>query len=142
MDFPYEGQRRDRKKKRKMKRRPTFSKSTAQRIHAKRSFQKRLGVKLTPELRRELVDKILSKRADLVYKQSNRVSIFDVDHEIKGKQKVLRLVFDKMRKNIITTLNNLPNPTNAKHEFSLRGIPDYEEDSDELKHNDVQRKSK
>lgn len=136
MTFPYEEKRRDRKKKRRMKQRPTISKSTAQRVHAKRSFKKRLGVNLTPELRRELVDKILSKKAELIHKQSNRVSIFDVNHKIKGKQEVLRLVFDKMRKNIITTLNNLPDPENVKHQFGLRGTQENEKDSNGLKHND------
>ena len=102
--------RRKNKKKhqKRMKRyRPTTSKSTAQRAHAKHKFMTRVGIKLTSELRRELATKILSKEAELIHKQSNRVSIYDVEHEIEGKKVVFRLVFDRMRKNIVTILNNL-----------------------------------
>lgn len=101
------------------KRRPTVSKSTAQRVHAKRKFMQRVGVKLTPELRRELAGKILSKEAELVHKQSNRVSIYDVEHEIEGKREIFRLVFDQMRRNIVTILNNLDEPENVKHQYGL-----------------------
>jgi len=111
--------RRKSKKKQQMKRfRPTVSKSTAQRIHAKRKFMKRVGIKLTSELRRELANKILSKNAELVRKQSNRVSIYDVNHTVEGKSKTFRLVFDKMRRNIVTILNNLERPEDVKHQIN------------------------
>jgi hypothetical protein len=106
----------NRKKQRKLKKyRPTISKSTAQRIHAKRKFMKRVGIQLTPELRRELSTKILTRKAELVQKQSNRISIYDVKHTVKGKSETFRLVFDRMRKNIVTILNNLDkHPCNMK----------------------------
>lgn len=111
----------NRKKLRQMKKyRPTISKSTAQRAHAKRKFMSRVGIKLTSELRRELATKILSKEAELVYKQSNRISIYDVEYKVKGKKEIFRLVFDRMRKNIVTILNNLDEPENAKHQHGLR----------------------
>jgi len=113
---------RSRKREQSKKFRPTVSKSTAQRIHAKRRFEKRTGIKLTPKLRRELSAKILSKttEAELVYKQSNRVSIYDVEHEVEGKREIFRLVFDRMRKNIVTILNNLDEPKDARHQFGAK----------------------
>lgn len=113
------GRNNKRRLQRMKKRRPTVLKSTAQRMHAKRKFLQRVGIKLTPELRRELSDKILSKEAELVHKQSNRVSIYDVEHEIKGKKETFRLVFDLMRRNIVTILNNLEEPENVKHQYGL-----------------------
>jgi len=107
-------------RRKQLKHRPTISKSTAQRIHAKRRFAMRTGLILTHELRRELSTKILERKAKLVEKQSNRVSIYDVEHKIKGKSEVFRLVFDKMRKNIVTILDNLDESQDAEHQLELR----------------------
>jgi len=135
----FETRRMSKRKRRRIKRtRPTVSKSTAQRIHAKRKFLLRVGVELTSELRRDLVNKILSKEAGLVSKQSNRVSIYDVKHVAEGKEKVFRLVFDKMRKNIVTILNNLERPENVEHKLGLKNASEL--NSEENLHKSEEKK--
>jgi len=127
MYYKSDKRRKNKRKRQRMKRfRPTISKSTAQRVHAKRKFMSRVGIKLTPELRRRLSDKILAKEAELVHKQSNRISIYDVEHDIEGQKRTFRLVFDRMRKNIVTILNNLDSPKNAKHQFNPKEIENEE----------------
>jgi len=112
------GRKSKRKRKRMMRAKPTISKGTAQRIHAKNKFMSRVGIKLTPELRRELASKITTKEAELIRKQSNRISIYDVDHEIEGKKRTFRLVFDKMRRNIVTILNNLGDHEDVEYKIN------------------------
>jgi len=120
------GRKSKRKRKRMMRAKPTISKSTAQRIHAKNKFMSRVGIKLTPELRRELASKITTKKAELIRKQSNRISIYDVDHEIEGKKRTFRLVFDKMRRNIVTILNNLDGADDVKHKINHKKVNNEE----------------
>lgn len=84
------------------------SKKDLQKKHAKRRFQTRVGISLTKELHNILVKKIQKGQAVKFEKQSNRVSIWDINvlgmfpdnPEIKD----LRVVYDSNTKNIVTLL--------------------------------------
>lgn len=84
------------------------SKKELQKRHAKKRFQTRLGISLTNELHNFLVRKIQKGEAVKVEKQSNRVSIWDID--VRGLFKenpeidFLRVVYDSNTKNIVTLL--------------------------------------
>lgn len=84
------------------------TKKELQKRHAKRRFQARLGIPLTQELHNFLVKKIQNNEAVKVEKQSNRVSVWDIN--IKGlllnnpEIDFVRVVYDSNTKNIVTTL--------------------------------------
>ena len=84
-------------------------KSYAQGRHAERRFLQRTGIVLTHELHGRLTAKIQRDDSDVVFveKQSNRVSVWDVTHKVEGEKITFRIVYDKMRRNIITVLNNV-----------------------------------
>ena len=86
----------NKKKRRKIKR----TKEQSQNIHARRRFQERFGIFLTKELKAEILQTIHKGFASFVEKQSNRISLFDVT--IKGS--TIRVVYDKVRKNIVSAL--------------------------------------
>ena len=77
-----------------------MNKSRAQRSHAKRRFYERFGILLNRKDRQNLINQIQGNRAKFVEKESNRVSLWDV--MVKGK--IIRVVYDKDRKNIVTAL--------------------------------------
>lgn len=85
-----------------------MSKKDLQKKHAKRRFQTRIGISLTQELHTLLVKKIQRGEAVKFEKQSNRVSIWDINvlgmfpdnPEIDS----LRVVYDQNTKNIVTIL--------------------------------------
>ena len=85
-----------------------MSKKDLQKKHAKRRFQTRVGISLTKELHNILVKKIQKGQAVKFEKQSNRVSIWDINvfgmfpdnPEIDS----LRVVYDQNTKNIVTIL--------------------------------------
>lgn len=91
------------KKKRKL-----IGKDRAQWIHVRKRCLQRTGIEMTKELSNQLVSKITTghPEAEFIEKQSNRVTIWDIKHEIDGEDFVFRAVYDKMRKNIVTILNN------------------------------------
>jgi len=68
--------------------------------HAKRRFKARLGLKLTPKLYASMIQDIQGGQAELVDKQSNRVSIFRL--EVDGH--TVKVVYDKHTKAIVTVL--------------------------------------
>jgi len=84
-------------------------KDKAQWIHVKRKCLNRLGVEMTRELHNILIKKIKmgSSDAEFVEKQSNRITVWKVRHSIAGKDIIFHMVYDKMRKNIVTILNNV-----------------------------------
>lgn len=86
-----------------------LGKSYAQERHAERRFLQRTGIVLTTELHGRLTAKIRKDDSDAVFveKQSNRVSVWDVTHKLEGKKITFRIVYDKMRRNIVTVLNNV-----------------------------------
>jgi hypothetical protein len=70
----------------------------------------RFGIKLTDQLRNTLVKKIQACQGHCVEKQSNRVSVWDVNHE--GHE--FRLVYDKVHKTLVTFLKRDMNPDFSK----------------------------
>lgn len=99
----------------KKKKKVRAGKAYAQRKHAKRRFLQRTGILLTRELHDQLIAKISEGSSDAVFveKQSNRVSVWDVTHKVGDYQKeemTFRVVYDKMRRNITTVLNNVGGP--------------------------------
>lgn len=86
-----------RKKKRKKVKR---TKEQSQNIHARRRFYQRFGIKLTKELKADIIRLIQQGFATHVEKQTNRVSLFDVFIE----DRIVRVVYDKHRKNIVSAL--------------------------------------
>ena len=81
-------------------RRKSMNKHTAQRSHAKRRFRERFEFDFNRHVRREFVRMVQAGEAVFVEKQSLRVSLFDIYHE--GNK--YRVVYDKLRKNIVTDL--------------------------------------
>lgn len=84
-------------------------KDKAQWIHVKRKCLNRLGVEMTRELHDTLIKKIRigSPGAEFVEKQSKRITVWKVEHKVGDKDIKFRVVYDKMRKNIVTILNNV-----------------------------------
>lgn len=75
-------------------------KGRRQRSHARRRAYERLGIVLTKELEAQVIHQIQSGRARLAWKQSHRVSVWEV--EIEGQ--LVRVPYDKDRKRIITIM--------------------------------------
>lgn len=81
------------------------SKNKSQKSHAKKRFNTRLGISLTPELHRFLIRKIQTNQAIRVEKQSNRISVWDIGvSEFLPNINELRVVYDCNTKNIVTLL--------------------------------------
>jgi hypothetical protein len=82
------------------------NKSESQVVHALRRAAERYGLELNESTYRELVNRIRkpgrkgNKPAILVERQSLRVSVWDID--LDGK--MVRVVYDRTRKNIVTFL--------------------------------------
>lgn len=77
-----------------------MTKLHSERAHAKMRFMERHNLDFNRHIRREFERLILCKQTHLIEKQSNRVSVHDVIYE----GKVYRVVWDRIRKTIITTL--------------------------------------
>ena len=73
------------------------SKKKAIRIHFQHRSIERAGVLLNEK---DLINKIQNGELEFIERQSNRVTVFRYHH----KEKTLRLVYDKTRKQIITVL--------------------------------------
>jgi hypothetical protein len=68
--------------------------------HAKKRFQKRFDIDLNANQYIQLVNRIKKGKADFVRRQSNRVTIWDMNFE--GKH--IRVVYDKKTSAIVTAL--------------------------------------
>jgi hypothetical protein len=77
-----------------------MKKKTCQNRHARRRAAARFGINMGPRFHEELVTAIQTGKASFVEKQSNRISVWDVDYE----GKVARIVYDRIRKQIVTFL--------------------------------------
>lgn len=82
------------------RRRKRGDKSTDQKWHAKHRMARRFGIHITDAQYADLVYQITSGKAWFIERQSNRVSKFWVF--LEGKQ--IPVVYDKMRKTIVTVL--------------------------------------
>jgi hypothetical protein len=94
------------------------SKKKSELRHCKRRFLERTGVDLTQQMHDCFLTLIHNsgvhpEKIAFVEKQSNRVTVWDVKHE----DKIYRCVYDKLRKQIVTVLNNTSaflEPTESK----------------------------
>ena len=75
---------------------PRGNKRKAQIKHAMRRARERFGVEVSPGVLHDYVRRIQNREAKFVERQSNRITVWDLD----GK----RLVYDKQRKMIVTIL--------------------------------------
>lgn len=77
-------------------------KRIAQRAHTRRRAQERYGVKLNKAAMAALIARIQSNRAKFVERQSNRITVWEVEHQSKR----MRVVYDTKRGTIVTCLPN------------------------------------
>jgi hypothetical protein len=76
------------------------SKGYAQQRHAKTRCKQRFGFEPTNDMLKQWKNMIIKHKAKFVYKQSNRVTVWDLEYN--GHE--LRVVYDKLRKTICTVL--------------------------------------
>lgn len=98
--------------RRKNKRNQKPSKVTCQKIHCKKRCLERFGFEPNRETFRTWVEAIQKGHVKLVYRQSNRVAIYDYNHY--GHK--MRLVYDKSRKVVCTVLTQDMDPTEIVEE--------------------------
>ena len=79
------------------------SKAHAQRVHAFNRCAQRNGVLLTDIELESMCKSIRNQEATFIKRQSNRVTIWDVDLA-NGTDKTVRVVYDKRTKQIVTFL--------------------------------------
>lgn len=96
----------------------TVNKSQAQRIHAKRRAEERYGLALNRQDLRDVADSI--QRGDAVHVQttSNRTSVHDVKH--KGIK--VRVVYDRIRHNVVTFLPLGDNTNTSVAQLAEQGL--------------------
>ncbi len=76
------------------------SKKKTLEAHAKRRFYERHGIKLTPEMNKNLIQQIQNGQAEHLEKQSNRISVF----KVQAEEQFIRVVYDRSRKVLVTAL--------------------------------------
>lgn len=77
-----------------------MSKTKSQKRHARLRAAERFGVGLTNQVHRDLVQEIQARKAQFVYKHSNRVTVWEL--EFAGQQAVV--AYDKSRKTVVTLI--------------------------------------
>lgn len=68
--------------------------------HARRRFKARFDISLNDNQYKQIVNRIKKGRADFVRRQSNRVTIWDLDFE----GQLIRVVYDKKTSAVVTAL--------------------------------------
>ena len=68
--------------------------------HARNRFQKRFDIRLNDNQYNQIVNRVKKGRASFVRRQSNRISLWDLDFE--GQR--IRVVYDKKTAAIVTAL--------------------------------------
>ena len=76
------------------------SKRRDQQLHARKRAQERLGLNLSVNRQNEIVGMIQRSECVFVRKDSNRVSVFDVEFE----QETFRVAYDRHRKSLATIM--------------------------------------
>lgn len=76
------------------------SKSKNQQRHARRRAMERFGIDLDQNARCSILSQIQNGRSILVRRQSNRVVV----HEVTVDSTTMHVVYDKIRKEIVTVL--------------------------------------
>lgn len=95
-----------------------MNKKRSEREHAKRRALERYDLTFTKTIRYALLDKIKRSDGTFLFRQSRRISIWEVDHE----NKKYRIVYDKDRKEIVTFLPpEEPLEQNTHHDIAVIG---------------------
>ena len=77
-----------------------MDKKKSERIHAKRRALERYDLNLTKVVRNQIKSKIQKNDGTFLYRQSRRVTIWEVAHE----NKMYKVVYDTLRGEIVTFL--------------------------------------
>lgn len=97
------------------------NKGKSQTDHTIRRLKERFGLKFTQQLRDHALHQIHSGKATFVLQQSLRVTVWDVDYDVKEHEIIdpllakvgpttLRFVHDAKRKTLVTALTTDMNP--------------------------------
>ena len=86
-------------------------KAKSQRIHAKKRAAERFGIELEDSAINRIITDIQSNRTEFLCKESNRISVHLID--LAGK--LVRCVYDKERKEIVTFMPFNSNTCLRKH---------------------------
>lgn len=78
----------------------TGGKAKAQRRHARVRAMERYGMELGPATRGRIIDAIRTGRSSMVERQTLRVSV----HDVTIDERIVRVVYDRRRKEIVTFL--------------------------------------
>lgn len=80
------------------------SKKRCQVEHTARRFQERFGMNYTQFIKDQILHKIHSGKATLHQKSTNRISLWDVEIETPEKTTLVRVVYDRIRRNVASVL--------------------------------------
>jgi hypothetical protein len=99
-----------------------MNKKACQFHHARRRAAHRFGINLSPKTHDQLIQDIQTGKALFVEKQSNRISVWDLKYD----NQILRLVYDRQRKQIVTILyhdypGQKPSKIQEAQYFSVEG---------------------
>lgn len=77
-----------------------MDKKTSERIHAKRRALERYDLVFTKAVRNKIKGMIQTSKGKFLYRQSRRVTVWEVDHE----NRKFKVVYDSLRGEIVTFL--------------------------------------
>jgi len=80
------------------------SKKRCQVEHTAKRFQERFGMVYTQFIKDQLLHKIHSGKATLHVKSTNRISLWDVELETPEKTLMVRVAYDRTRRNVASVL--------------------------------------
>lgn len=80
------------------------SKKRCQVEHTAKRFQERFGMSYTQYIKDQLLHKIHSGKATLHVKSTNRISLWDVELETPEKTLMVRVAYDRLRRNVASVL--------------------------------------
>lgn len=80
------------------------SKKHRQVEHTSKRFQERFGIHYTQFIKDQILNKIHSGKAVLHMKSTNRISLWDVELETKEKTIMVRVAYDRLRRNVASVL--------------------------------------
>lgn len=80
------------------------SKKRCQIEHTAKRFEERFNIIYTQYIKDQILNKIHSGKAVLHKKSTNRISLWDVELEIKDQRLMVRVVYDRLRRNVASVL--------------------------------------
>jgi hypothetical protein len=80
------------------------SKKRCQVEHTAKRFQERFNMTYTQFIKDQLLNKIHTGKAVLHKKSTNRISLWDVELELKEKTLTVRVAYDRLRRNVASVL--------------------------------------